>query len=1711
MSDGKPSNTLTASLIYNHTNLKISFYLFFAIIFLFAADTFAAVYYLNASTGSDTNPGTSALPWRTIQRALPNYTASPQVTAGDTVMIAPGSYGSFGLSQAVTGRNSYITYKASDPANKPRFTSLSISGTTNAYIKLQDIEIRQSSASSPVYINDSSFIYLQRCDITGYSYTTYGLNIIYADNITFNNCYMGRGAHTLLIRYSQNILMENCEITDSDKDTFYCVDSENITLRNSFIHSPGGGSHSDTVSWTGTNGITVQNCLIYNPVASNEQGLYFTNDFGHRWSNALIENNLIYGNFLGRSVNVEGGDNMTFRNNTCVARTTSSIISNGVAFSGDCTGIQIHNNIFQNTGVTLGSVSASCNIYENLLAGSPGSGSLVNTTVAFANESSNDFTLTANSVAVDFGDSANAPATDLLGNARDAAPDAGCYEYNGGGTPTPRPPVLDPIGDKYVNAGDTLTFEVTAYDPDGDPITYSAEPLPTGAEFIDRTFQWTPTSNQAGTHQLTFTADDGQLQDSETITITVTYTPPQQGNYYVDIINGSDSNPGTSAEPWKTIQRALPNYSGSGAKVAQGSTVTVLPGNYGDITYNENSDTGRTQWITYKAADPSNKPILQDLKIKNTTNAYMIWDGFHIKSLCNDRMAGFCAGASASTNRVTHVKLLNSFVEHANAQDADDYTLSILYADHITIENCEITGGEYNILATYSTNLTFKNIKAHDTLRDCIYLQICDIILIEDSEIYNVDLAGTTAHQDCLAVADCTDVTIRRNKLHDGQSQGLYFVNDFGRNNSNVLIENNLISGYFLGRPLQILDTENLTLRNNTVVAEWTGFPGLDNTGIYVGPNCSNCYIHNNTLQNTGSAFLGSGTYNNYNIHENYKSSNLGANSLDNTTVTFLDEPAADYKLAENSVAVDFGDLANAPEDDLNKMPRDSKPDAGCYEHQQNTSDEGLVGYWQFKEMTGAVTDDSSGSGNSGTLINSPAWTQGRFDGALSFTNTDQAVEITTTDFSLDSGTIVLWANPSNFLSTTQFLFGHVAEGWKNRIQIYTNSADGALGIGLGDTHRRQTGIYNLLTGKWQQITLTWNQGNYAVYVNGARQTQGTYTGLSTISSYADIANTGYQTDRHEAFTGIIDDVRAYSHALTDEEIYELYNLQMWLFEPIGDKTVNENENLTFEVALAEPDNPAVQITAEPLPNGAEFAQPLFNWTPTYEQAGAYDVNFIATNGQIEDIETITITVNNVNRSPALAPLSDKSVDEAATLTFAVIASDPDGDTLILTANPLPAGAAFTADTFQWTPDYDQAGSYTVNFTASDGELQDSQSISITVNNTNRPPVLDEIDDQTIDAGQTLTFTVTASDPDGDTLTLTADPLPAGAAFANGLFEWTPDYDQAGTYTVNFTASDGTLEDSQNVSITITVNSINQPPVLDEIGDKTVYPGQTLKFTLTAADPDGDALTYFVFPLPRGAKFRTDTFTWKPSSKQIGVYNLIVGVSDGELTDRKIITITVRKQGSIPNDITEGLIGYWRLDDGAGSVAADSSDSGNTGALIAAPTWTAGKIKNALQFDTTDQAVEVPTAGANLNQGTVCLWAKPSSFPAVAQFLFGHVAGGWNNRIQIYTNNTSGALGIGLGDTHRKDTGITNLTAGTWYHITLTWQSGSYAVYVNAVNFSQGSYTGLSTLSPYADIANTGNRSDRNEAFNGIIDDVRFYNRALTTDEISTIYTLGNI
>ena len=369
--------------------------------------------------------------------------------------------------------------------------------------------------------------------------------------------------------------------------------------------------------------------------------------------------------------------------------------------------------------------------------------------------------------------------------------------------------------------------------------------------------------------------------------------------------------------------------------------------------------------------------------------------------------------------------------------------------------------------------------------------------------------------------------------------------------------------------------------------------------------------------------------------------------------------------------------------------------------------------------------------------------------------------------------------------------------------------------------------------------------------------------------------------------------------------------------------TQSENSPIAFTVTASDPDGEAIaSLTSSALPTGASFTPNLSNtsgsfaWTPDFTQSGSYSVTFTAANS-LSASATTAITILNVDRARAVGAPSSVSGSENSPIAITVTASDPDGDAITsLTASPLPLGASFTPNlsntsgSFAWTPDFMQSGSYSVTFTAANA-LSASATTSIAVANVDREPSVVSPVSVTGSEGSPISFTVTASDPDGEAIaSLTASPLPAGSSFAadpgntSGSLAWTPDFTQSGSYSVTFTAANAL---SASATTAFTILNVDLSPAVAGPSSVSGSEGSPISFTVSASDPDGDAIASLTTDaLPTGASFTADpgntggTFAWTPTYTQAGTYPVTFTATAGGLSGSLLVSVSVGELDRAP-------------------------------------------------------------------------------------------------------------------------------------------------------------------------------------------------------------------
>jgi hypothetical protein len=207
-------------------------------------------------------------------------------------------------------------------------------------------------------------------------------------------------------------------------------------------------------------------------------------------------------------------------------------------------------------------------------------------------------------------------------------------------------------------------------------------------------------------------------------------------------------------------------------------------------------------------------------------------------------------------------------------------------------------------------------------------------------------------------------------------------------------------------------------------------------------------------------------------------------------------------------------------------------------------------------------------------------------------------------------------------------------------------------------------------------------------------------------------------------------------------------------------------------------------------------------------------------------------------------------------------------------------------------------------------------------------------------------------------------------------------------------------------------------------------------------------------------------------------------------------------------DLDRGLVLNLPFEEGSGTKTFDRSKQQNNGTLINSPTWTvSGKIGNALNFDGTDDYLTV-TESESLkgSELTWALWVKID----VKDRWHGLICHGAYPRLQIGDNNRISMAAIPDADGDAGTTLESNaniIDINQWYHIVVTYDSSyNLKLYLNGVLIK--TVTGLGPLSFWRNLTWLlgAYTATPDNPLDGILDEVHIYRRALSAEEIRTLY-----
>lgn len=334
------------------------------------------------------------------------------------------------------------------------------------------------------------------------------------------------------------------------------------------------------------------------------------------------------------------------------------------------------------------------------------------------------------------------------------------------------------------------------------------------------------------------------------------------------------------------------------------------------------------------------------------------------------------------------------------------------------------------------------------------------------------------------------------------------------------------------------------------------------------------------------------------------------------------------------------------------------------------------------------------------------------------------------------------------------------------------------------------------------------------------------------------------------------------------------------------------NQLLSYRTVVADADGDALLYHLDTAPSGMTVgATGVISWRPTGSQLGSQHVVVRVTDdsgGEVFQDFTIFVSPPLVNHLPQITSNPRTVAVVGTEYSYDAVAIDSDGDSLLWSLSQAPAGTSIDSQTgtVRWAPNGSQLGTHTIKLRVIDSRGgAATQEFSVTVRAVNSPPSIDSVPPTEASIGQRYTYSVRASDIDGDTVTYSLYNAPSGMFFnsATGRIQWTPSENQVGSWNVTFTASDGHGGTAfQSYVLVVRANVPNRAPTITSSPTYFAVSGQPYTYSVAAVDPDGQALQFQLLSFPAGMTIDSDTglLIWTPSVDQNGQHAISVAAVD---------------------------------------------------------------------------------------------------------------------------------------------------------------------------------------------------------------------------------------
>ncbi len=522
------------------------------------------------------------------------------------------------------------------------------------------------------------------------------------------------------------------------------------------------------------------------------------------------------------------------------------------------------------------------------------------------------------------------------------------------------------------------------------------------------------------------------------------------------------------------------------------------------------------------------------------------------------------------------------------------------------------------------------------------------------------------------------------------------------------------------------------------------------------------------------------------------------------------------------------------------------------------------IAHYTFDESSGAVAHNRAG-GPDGTLVNfnlAQAWVNdGKFGGALNFAADNGstrshvvALPHAAYDFALDRPwTVSLWVKLTQ--GNVDVAGKAVATLTQKQLRLRPEGSDSRTSFTVGGS--AQTMSFNervINDGQWRMMTVVNDPSQKMAFgfvdggLGGIRMITPTNE-ITTADFLIGTVRNANNTDTTDDYDGLIDDVRVYDRALSWSEVRRLYQAELLNLAPVVvlapvTNAVNPGVPVTLAATVSDDGLPVGSSLTYRWEKAAGPGSVVFGTsnapvsTATFSVAGNYVVRLVASDSEAAAAATLAVSVvapgePNVNLMPVVNAGPDRGFITPQTITLAGSATDDgrpnppaqltyqwrqlSGPGVVTFADPTQPG------TTARLPGY---GVYVLELIASDGALAGSDTVTLTVSDTNQAPIVNAGGQRTVYAMTNITVTGSVSDdglpdpPGAVSVTWRQISGPATATINNSnsltATVWFP---ALGDYVLELRASDGALSSQDLANFTVIRQTEgNTPPVIGLTG-----------------------------------------------------------------------------------------------------------------------------------------------------------------------------------------------------------------------------------------------------------------------------------------------------